>query len=635
LSFLNPALLIGMMAIAVPIILHFLYRKKIIIIDFSSIFFLKKLQKNKINKVSWLEWLILALRILTIICIVLSFSNPISETKYPLSIPAKSTHFIAVDETIINQLTLDDKSLTNYLNESIREFRQQLNSDDDIYVINTATSEIKKSALNTLSAEIADIDMINRKPIEPDFLLRKITDFADDQDIASHSVHFFTPFQHQDTLENVYFHRYYPENPQYKNHIIKSAEIVQKSITAITPISIRVTLELANTDASLVLTTIVNSETKNETVVQTSGSVLIPIGKYPKGTYDVEIILSVNDDYPYDNTRYMTFEINENRNVLILTQSENSPLSHAFTNIPDSNLNITLDRTVNALSYPLTNYQTVFYEGNVPDNNLIDNIESVLKTGSSSFIFIPTASFNTEGWNQSRLRNRVRFTQPIGSLGSNASQIQFNRNHINSAIMPDLSNFNQRNDDEFFVKYLFGVNPSGLERYMGTRQNRLFIKQRNHRFYAFLFPFDEALTNFIYDSRFVPMMYHLLFLGDEKIDVKNSNLRFKGYINEPTLLISGPERYSLNRERSNELESIFTFPGTLKTGIYTFNHLTRNFHFAYNDEILHSFEFATYEKHDSLASDIESSNYHLWRFFMVIAILFYILELIIGRGKII
>ena len=48
--FLNPAILFGLLAASIPVILHFLNLRKIKKVEFSTLIFLKELQKTKIKK---------------------------------------------------------------------------------------------------------------------------------------------------------------------------------------------------------------------------------------------------------------------------------------------------------------------------------------------------------------------------------------------------------------------------------------------------------------------------------------------------------------------------------------------------------------------------------------------------------
>ncbi|MCW8803913.1 MAG: BatA domain-containing protein, partial [Ignavibacteriaceae bacterium] len=100
-TFLNPAVLFGLLAASIPIIIHLLNLRKLKIIEFSTLQFLKELQKNKIRKIKLKQWLLLALRVLIILCIVTAFARP---TLVGVSIggttsAAKTTAVFILDDT--------------------------------------------------------------------------------------------------------------------------------------------------------------------------------------------------------------------------------------------------------------------------------------------------------------------------------------------------------------------------------------------------------------------------------------------------------------------------------------------------------------------------------------------------------
>jgi uncharacterized membrane protein len=75
-TFLNPAILFGLLAASIPILIHLLNLRKLKKIEFSTLIFLKELQKNKIRKIKIKQWLLLLLRVLLILFIVLAFARP-------------------------------------------------------------------------------------------------------------------------------------------------------------------------------------------------------------------------------------------------------------------------------------------------------------------------------------------------------------------------------------------------------------------------------------------------------------------------------------------------------------------------------------------------------------------------------
>ncbi len=75
-TFLNPLLLIGLVAAAIPLIIHLFNFRRPKKVDFSSLVFLKELQKTTMQRVRIKQWLLLLLRTLAIGCLVLAFARP-------------------------------------------------------------------------------------------------------------------------------------------------------------------------------------------------------------------------------------------------------------------------------------------------------------------------------------------------------------------------------------------------------------------------------------------------------------------------------------------------------------------------------------------------------------------------------
>jgi len=75
-TFLNPFVLFGLAAAAIPVLLHLLNLRKLRTLDFSSVRFLKELQKTSIRRVRFRQILLLVIRTLLVAAIVLAFSRP-------------------------------------------------------------------------------------------------------------------------------------------------------------------------------------------------------------------------------------------------------------------------------------------------------------------------------------------------------------------------------------------------------------------------------------------------------------------------------------------------------------------------------------------------------------------------------
>jgi len=75
-SFLNSAFLFALAAISIPLIIHFLSKRRIKTIEFSSLKFLEQMQKSRMRWLKIKELLLLLMRMAIIALIVLAFARP-------------------------------------------------------------------------------------------------------------------------------------------------------------------------------------------------------------------------------------------------------------------------------------------------------------------------------------------------------------------------------------------------------------------------------------------------------------------------------------------------------------------------------------------------------------------------------
>ena len=136
-TFLNPAVLFGLLAASIPIIIHLLNLRKLKKIDFSTLQFLKELQKNKIRKIKIKQWLLLALRVLIILCIVTAFARP---TLVGVSIggatsTAKTTSVFILDDTFSMSVVDQNGSYFNQAKEAIKNILTQFEEGDEFGLV--------------------------------------------------------------------------------------------------------------------------------------------------------------------------------------------------------------------------------------------------------------------------------------------------------------------------------------------------------------------------------------------------------------------------------------------------------------------------------------------------------------------
>ena len=75
-TFLNPLVLFGLAAAAIPVLIHLFNFRRPQRIDFSTLRFLREIEATSVRRVRIQQWILLALRTLAVVCLVLAFARP-------------------------------------------------------------------------------------------------------------------------------------------------------------------------------------------------------------------------------------------------------------------------------------------------------------------------------------------------------------------------------------------------------------------------------------------------------------------------------------------------------------------------------------------------------------------------------
>ncbi len=137
-TFLNPLLLFGLFAASIPILIHLLNLRKLKTIEFSSLQFLKELQKTKMRRVKIKQWLLLALRTLMIISVVLAFARPAMRGLFfPLggSTHAKTTLVVLLDDSPSMSVRTERGILFSQAKEAASRILDLMKDGDEAYLI--------------------------------------------------------------------------------------------------------------------------------------------------------------------------------------------------------------------------------------------------------------------------------------------------------------------------------------------------------------------------------------------------------------------------------------------------------------------------------------------------------------------
>lgn len=163
-TFLNPAVLLGLLAASIPIVIHFLNLRKLKTIEFSTLTFLKELQKTKIRRIKLKQWLLLLLRVLIIVFLVLAFARPTLKTiSFGEASAAKTTAVIILDNTFSMSVIGENGSRLNNFKQVAKNLLNNFQLGDEIALVtyNNNKTTIPSSNFAQIKKEIADVEISN------------------------------------------------------------------------------------------------------------------------------------------------------------------------------------------------------------------------------------------------------------------------------------------------------------------------------------------------------------------------------------------------------------------------------------------------------------------------------------------
>ena len=160
-GFLNSAALLGLVAAAIPLILHLLNRRRRHIIEFSTLRFLKQLEKREMNRLRLKRLLLLLIRTLIVISIVLAFSRPTIRGYLP-GAEVSTSAVILLDNSLSMQIKDEGILLFDRAIHAAKEILTTFNKNDRLSVFPSVQNEIDDlNSIEWLSPENVDLTDIN------------------------------------------------------------------------------------------------------------------------------------------------------------------------------------------------------------------------------------------------------------------------------------------------------------------------------------------------------------------------------------------------------------------------------------------------------------------------------------------
>jgi ABC-type transporter MlaC component len=404
-TFLNPAVLIGLLAASIPILIHLLNLRKLQKIEFSTLAFLKELQKTKVRKIKLKQWLILLLRILIILFLVMSFARPaLDSVSIGLGSTAKTTAVLVIDNSFSMSVVNENGSLLNQAKSAAKQLLNEFVDGDEITILTINQNENTYSSSNrTQLSETIENTEISFYSQDLTYLVNEAAKILGSSSNFNKELYIISDFpsnRFRDTtlfashiLDDVKFYFLQLNNGglrnlsvtdfQSKNQIFEQ----NKSVKFKASVKNNSESNSSNNVASLFVNGRRSAQKSFD--VQAGETIEIEFNYTIAESGFVEMFVELEeDDVSFDNRRYLSLYVPEQIKVLLLSDLLNdlNYVKIALQGINNNYFIIDEGNTSRLNSFRLPDYDVVLLSGNDYLNN-IDKLKNFIANGGSVILF--------------------------------------------------------------------------------------------------------------------------------------------------------------------------------------------------------------------------------------------------------
>ncbi len=336
-GFLNIAFLIGLVAAAVPIIIHLLNRRRVKRVKFSSLEFLDEVNKQRMRRINLRRILILILRTLAILALVFAFARPTLRSGLLFAGSVSKNVVVCIDASFSMGVAMESGTAFDAAKKIANDVVDEAGSSDVINVVAFAKNaealleqgtrnkgvvkgtiervELTSETTSIRSAVDRALDVIAKSDVNggeiyvvSDFRASEDSAFVDETKIPADVRVYFIPVYDED-VDNVSIDRV-----GVPRKLLRPGEVVKVSVTA--------TNHARRADANVPLEVVVDGDRKAEQVLELAPSatqtVTFPLSLAQPGRYHGRVGKN-RDRLPIDDDRFFLIEVSNTIPVTVVT----------------------------------------------------------------------------------------------------------------------------------------------------------------------------------------------------------------------------------------------------------------------------------------------------------------------------
>lgn len=544
-NFLFPTFLIGLAAIAIPIIIHLFNFRKYKKVYFTNVQFLKELKQESDSKSKLKEWLILAMRILAIACLVFAFAQPFIPGKTK-AVQGEKAISIYIDNSFSMESTNKKGTLLENAKEYATEIVNTFNASDKFQLL---TNDFEGKHQRFVSKEDF-IEQLNEVKISSatkslNDVVKRQQDFLQNSSSKNKRIFLLSDFQTNTSVfnksdidtsivvscisiassevSNVYIDSVWFETPvqQFGTQQIIHAVIINKSTKDIE----NGTLKLFINNAQVSLSSFnVSAEGKKDASI----SFTVKAKGINKGVLKIE-------DYPitYDDNFYFSFNAQTTINALVINGKETKTSGNFKSLMQNDSLFVYKENNEASIDYSVfakTNI-IVLNELNTLTSGLTSELQKFVSNGGSLVIF-PNKKADLESYNTAFQNLQLPQITKLDTVNTKTQSINFEQGLYEGVF----DKIDQRMDlPKVFEHFEFTKTNNSNYQGLVLLQNGQFLISLNPlgsgKIYLFSIPSDESCSNLLKHALFVPTLIKMSILS-----LKPSPIYYKTAVNEAVVL---------------------------------------------------------------------------------------------------
>lgn len=686
--FLNPAILFGLLAASIPVIIHLFNLRKLKKIEFSTLTFLKELQKNKIRKIKLKQWILLALRVLIILFVVMAFARPALQSIQigGTTSAAKTTAIFILDDTFSMSVVDQKGSYFNQSKEIIKQVISQLQEGDEVGVILVSNPKAENGLTSSLSEFIKNVDQLDLSFSSGDInsAITKASEIISESKNFNKEIYVLSDFQQNKiTKENlnsdlsellnegIRLYSFDLSDKDVFNLSIDELKINNQIFEKNKPVNFSVTItNNSNQDInSAVVSLFLNNERSAQKSfdVNAGQSTIVEVEATPKTTGFIDVAAEIEtDEIEQDNKRFASLFIPEKISVGLFAENQNdlTYVDLALQTAGDGKYSIERKSVNQLTSQQLNKDQTIIISANTIASG-IEQLKNFVQNGGGVILFPSSnqdAARLNQLYSQLGLRGSASF---IGKVNSSDLKIKFDKTDFNHPVFQNIfQNDDKKKYESPELNAYYKISSAGNQIISLVDGSSFLSEYRIGKGKVFVFNSSPVLSwsDFPIKSIFAPLINKSvaylsskdreqnIFLAGEEINLnlKNaspSQLKIvepdkseefinlsentgRDYLSYSKTNIAGSYKFYSGDNLLEDI-SINTDPTESKT-VYA----DESEFEAYLKEIKFDGKYISVDKESNITEKIMQARFgsELWRYFVLVAIILALIEMTIARN---